>query len=153
MNLHKLLTQRAANDNPVRVGLIGCGKFGTMFLTQALQTTGLHVVGIADLDIKRAQHNLSTAGWDRSRFDAKSLDTAFQSGTTYVGDDAAALIAYERLDVIRDSGHDTSDGNAIVERSGTQFHVGKKIVSHVAKGEKNDSGQRDAVKVVEAVTD
>ena len=100
MNFHKLLTQRAADDNPVRVGLIGCGKFGTMFLTQALQTTGLHVVGIADLNIKRAQHNLSTAGWDRSRFDAKSLDTAFQSGTTYVGDDAAALIAYERLDVI-----------------------------------------------------
>ena len=60
---------------------------------------------------------------------------------------------YERLDVIRDSGHDTSDGNAIVERSGTQFHMGKKIVSHVAKGEENDSGQRDAVKVVEAVTD
>ena len=49
MNFHKLLTQRAADDNPVRVGLIGCGKFGTMFLTQALQTTGLHVVGIADL--------------------------------------------------------------------------------------------------------
>ncbi|GIT26907.1 MAG: hypothetical protein CM1200mP41_29510 [Gammaproteobacteria bacterium] len=59
MNFHKLLTQRAADDNPVRVGLIGCGKFGTMFLTQALQTTGLHVVGIADLNIKRAQHNLS----------------------------------------------------------------------------------------------
>ncbi len=100
MNLYKLLTQRAANDNPVRVGLIGCGKFGTMFLTQALQTKGLHVVGIADLNTERAQHNLSTAGWDRSHFDAQSLDAAFQSGTTHVGDDAAALIAYERLDVI-----------------------------------------------------
>ena len=125
MNFHKLLTQRAADDNPVRVGLIGCGKFGTMFLTQALQTTGLHVVGIADLNIKRAQHNLSTAGWDRSRFDAKSLDTAFQSGTTYVGDDAAALIAYERLDVIIEA---TGIPRAGIEHCRRAIHAGHHVV-------------------------
>ena len=119
MNLHKLLTQRAANDNPVRIGLIGCGKFGTMFLTQALQTKGLHVVGIADLNTERAQHNLSTAGWDSSRRDAKSLNAAFQSGTTYVGDDAAALIAYERLDgIIEATGIPLGGSNVYFELAG-----------------------------------
>jgi predicted homoserine dehydrogenase-like protein len=31
MNLYRLLQQRAAGGRPVRVGLIGAGKFGSMF--------------------------------------------------------------------------------------------------------------------------
>jgi predicted homoserine dehydrogenase-like protein len=34
MNLHRLARDRAAAGNPVRVGLIGAGKFGSMFLNQ-----------------------------------------------------------------------------------------------------------------------
>lgn len=100
MNLHRLLAARAAQNNPVRVALIGCGKFGTMFLTQALQTDGLHVVGIADLDVDRARHNLKTAGWPSDRYDASSLDSALRSGSTHLSDNAAALIRYEALDVV-----------------------------------------------------
>ncbi len=100
MNLHRLLAERAAQNNPVRVALIGCGKFGTMFLTQALQTDGLHVVGIADLDVDRARHNLKTAGWPSDRYGASSLDSALRSGSTHLSDNAAALIRYEALDVV-----------------------------------------------------
>ena len=32
MNLHKLLVQRAAEGRPLRVGLIGAGNFGSMYL-------------------------------------------------------------------------------------------------------------------------
>ena len=46
MNLHALLLQRAVADRPVTVGLIGAGKFGTMFLSQARLTQGLHVVAV-----------------------------------------------------------------------------------------------------------
>jgi len=49
MNLFRLLQEREAAGRPVRVGLIGAGKFGTMFLAQARRTVGLRVVGIADL--------------------------------------------------------------------------------------------------------
>ena len=35
MNLHKLLGERAEAAAPVRVGLIGAGKFGSMYLAQA----------------------------------------------------------------------------------------------------------------------
>ena len=38
MNLHRLLQQRLAAGRPVRVGLIGAGKFGSMFLAQAPRT-------------------------------------------------------------------------------------------------------------------
>jgi len=30
MNLSRLLAERAANDQPLRIALIGCGKFATM---------------------------------------------------------------------------------------------------------------------------
>ena len=35
MNLYKKLRARAEEGNPVRVGMIGAGKFGSMFLAQA----------------------------------------------------------------------------------------------------------------------
>ncbi len=49
MNLYSLMRQRAEERGPIRVGLIGAGKFSSMFLTQALNSPGLHVVGIAEL--------------------------------------------------------------------------------------------------------
>ena len=57
MNLHTLLLEREAAGRPVTVGVIGAGKFGTMFLSQARLTRGLHVVAVADLDVERAQES------------------------------------------------------------------------------------------------
>ncbi len=54
MNLYAMLKERAAEGRPVRVALIGAGKFGTMFLAQARLTPGLQLVGIADLSVERA---------------------------------------------------------------------------------------------------
>ena len=54
MNLHHLLTQRAAANKPIRVGLIGAGKFGAMYLSQAIRTPGIHIFGIADLALPQA---------------------------------------------------------------------------------------------------
>ena len=51
MNLARGLERRAAEGRPVRVGLIGAGKFGSMFLAQARRTPGMHVVAIADRDV------------------------------------------------------------------------------------------------------
>ena len=49
MNLYAKLTERAAQGKPLRVGLIGAGKFGTMYLAQIPKTPGVHLAGIADL--------------------------------------------------------------------------------------------------------
>ena len=40
MNLYAKLCEREAAGRPVRVGVIGAGKFGTMFLAQARLTAG-----------------------------------------------------------------------------------------------------------------
>ena len=50
-----MLREREAAGRPVTVGLIGAGKFGTMFLAQARLTAGMHVVGVADLDVGARQ--------------------------------------------------------------------------------------------------
>src|SRR5260221_11485838 len=54
MNLYAKLQER--KDNPIRIGLIGAGKFATMYLAQVPKTPGIRLVGIADLapDIARA---------------------------------------------------------------------------------------------------
>ncbi|MDP6350914.1 MAG: flagellar biosynthesis protein FlgA, partial [Alphaproteobacteria bacterium] len=100
MNLHRLLAARAEAANPVRVGLIGAGKFGAMFLAQARRTTGLHILGIADLDVARARASCHETGWTAEQIGAASLSEALRGGATYLGDDAEALIRADGLDVV-----------------------------------------------------
>ena len=65
MNLYRLLQKRAADGRPVRVGLIGAGKFGSMFLSQVPTTPGLEVAAIADLSPDRARAGLPRCRLDR----------------------------------------------------------------------------------------
>jgi predicted homoserine dehydrogenase-like protein len=100
LNLHAKLLEREAAGRPVTVGLIGAGKFGTMFLAQARLTRGLHVVGVADLDVARARKQLATAGWEEGAVAATSLGDAFKRRLTHVTADAGALIAFPDVEVI-----------------------------------------------------
>lgn len=94
------LQQRAAEGRPVRVGLIGAGKFGSMYLSQIPRTPGVHLAGIADLSPDAAQRNLARVGWDAERSAAPSLDAALKDGRTHVGDDWQALLRHPAIDVI-----------------------------------------------------
>ena len=100
MNLHSKLLEREAAGHPVTVGVIGAGKFGTMFLAQARLTAGLHVAVVVDIDVARARRQLDTAGWPAARYDAASLDDAYATRATLVTDDAMAMIADPRIEVI-----------------------------------------------------
>jgi predicted homoserine dehydrogenase-like protein len=70
MNLSHLLNARHAAGKPVRVALIGAGKFGSMFLAQVPHTPGLEVPVIVDLDPGRAREACKTVGWDEARIAA-----------------------------------------------------------------------------------
>ena len=79
MNLQAMLAARVAANKPIRVGLIGAGKFGSMFLAQVPTITGVEVALIADLDPERAKAACRTVGWDaariaRTRFTANGRD-------------------------------------------------------------------------------
>ena len=103
MNLYAKLMTRAAEARPLRVGLIGAGKFGSMYLAQAKHTPGVHVVGIADLAPQRALSALARTGWPAERVAAHSFDEARRGGTTFVTDDASALIAAPEIEIVIDA--------------------------------------------------
>ena len=67
MSIADKLAARHAAGKPVRVGLIGAGKFGSMFLAQVPTIAGLDVAVIADLDPERAKAACRTVGWDAAR--------------------------------------------------------------------------------------
>ena len=93
MSLHRQLQQRAAKGRPIRVGLIGAGKFGSMYLAQVPRTPGVHLAAIADLSPDNARANLQRVGWAAERLNATSLDDALKSGTTHLSDDWQARSA------------------------------------------------------------
>lgn len=75
MNLSALLRQRHDAGRPVRVALIGAGKFGSMFLAQVPTIAGLEVAMIADLDPNRAREACRNVGWDEARIAATRFAT------------------------------------------------------------------------------
>ena len=114
MNLYHLLTKRNHKKGPLRVGLIGAGKFGSMYLAQARSTAGIHLAAIADLAPARAVEALRRTGWRDGQGAAASLTDALAKGTTFITDDAPAMIASPGIDVIIDATGSPSAGIAHV---------------------------------------
>lgn len=98
MNLHELLKQRESDGKKIKVGLIGAGRYGTMYMAQANNIPGVHVVGIADLNKKRAQDALRLVDWPADRV-VDSVDEALTSGKTALVTDAYELLNAD-IDVI-----------------------------------------------------
>src|SRR5450759_3089236 len=126
MNLFSKLQQRQAAGNPLRVGLIGAGKFGSMYLAQVPKIPGVHLVGIADLALAGAKANLERVGWKAEQFAAVSLDDALAKGNTHVGEDWEQLGAHPKIDIIVES---TGKPLAAVEHCLAAFAGGKHVVN------------------------
>ncbi|MET0506834.1 MAG: SAF domain-containing protein [Burkholderiaceae bacterium] len=103
MNLNQMLLERQAAGKPLRIGLIGAGKFGSMFLSQVLRTPGMALVGVADLAPARAREALAGVGWPADRLAAKSLAEARRGNAVFIGDDADAMIASDEIEIVIDA--------------------------------------------------
>src|SRR5262245_25855866 len=110
MNLSRMLQERAAAAQPIRIGQIGAGKFGTMFLAQVRLTPGMHLAGLADLMPARARERLAGVGWPPEQFAAASIGDALKSGRTFVTDDALAVIGNPDIDVVTEATGDPATG-------------------------------------------
>ena len=84
MNLYRMLNHREKQGRPVRVGLIGAGKFGSMFLAQARFTKGLHILAVADLLPDRARQSMVNTGWSDDQLKAADFSRAFATGATHI---------------------------------------------------------------------
>lgn len=110
MNLHRMLLEREAAGRPVTVGIVGAGKFGTMYLSQARLTAGVHVVAVADLNLARARSQLTMACWPEAQFSARDYDDAFKTGRTLLTLDAEAMIRHPAIEVIIEATGDPRTG-------------------------------------------
>src|SRR3984893_649696 len=126
MSLYAGLQKRAAEGRPLRVGLIGAGKFGAMYLAQVPKTPGIHLAAIADLSPANAAVNLQRVGWVPERFAAQSIDHALRLGTTHVGDDWQALVRHPAVDIVVEC---TGNPIAAVEHCLEVFRQRKNVVN------------------------
>src|SRR5512147_3153073 len=100
MNLHAKLQQRAAEGRPVRVGLIGAGKFGSMYLAQVPRTPGVQLVAIADLSPANARANLARVGWQAEQTQAPDIAQALKTGATWITEDWRAVVTHPQIDIV-----------------------------------------------------
>jgi len=114
MNLAQMAAMRAENGRPVRAGLIGAGKFGSMFLAQAPTIAGLEVTAIADLSPDRARRACCSVGWDETR----------TAGAGFT-DDGAALAARDDVDVVIEA---TGQPRAGVAHALAAIEAGKHVI-------------------------
>jgi len=123
MKLYAKLLER--KDKPLRIGVIGAGKFAAMYLAQVPKTPGIHLVGIADLRPDNARENLKRVGWPQAAYSAASLDSALKEGNTHIGEDWRALVSHPALDIVVEA---TGNPPAAVDHALEAFRHGKHVV-------------------------
>ena len=126
MNLYAKLLKRQAEGRPVRIGLIGAGKFGSMYLAQVPNTPGVHLVGIADLSPVNAKANLARVGWKAEQSGAASFEDAIAKGNTFVTDNWEALVSNPQIEIIVEC---TGNPVAAVDHILAAFKHGKHVVN------------------------
>jgi predicted homoserine dehydrogenase-like protein len=126
MSLYTRLQQRAAEGRPIRIGLIGAGKFGSMYLAQIPRTPGVQLVAIADLSPDAARVNLARVGWKPERTAARSVQEAIKTGSTWITDDWQAVTREPSIDIVVEcTGHPI----AAVDHCLDAFAHGKHVVN------------------------
>ncbi|MEP2744559.1 Gfo/Idh/MocA family oxidoreductase, partial [Bauldia litoralis] len=114
MNLARLAAERAATKGPIGVAVIGAGKFGSMFLSQAPTSPGLRINVIIDLDIERAKAACRNVGWDEERIAACDFT-----------EDGAEAIARDDIEVVVEV---TGNPAAGIRHALAAIEAGKHIV-------------------------
>jgi predicted homoserine dehydrogenase-like protein len=112
MNLYAKLQQR--RDNPLRIGLIGAGKFAAMYLAQVPKTPGIRLVGIADLAPQNAKANLARVGWPRELVER-----------TPIWEDWRKVVTNPEVDIVIEA---TGNPLAAVEHALAAFEQRKHVV-------------------------
>jgi predicted homoserine dehydrogenase-like protein len=126
MSLYTRLQQRAAEGHPIRIGLIGAGKFGSMYLAQIPRTPGVQLVAIADLSPAAARVNLERVGWQAERTAAASVQQALKTGSTWITEDWQAVTREPSIDIVVEC---TGNPVAAVDHCLDAFAHGKHVVN------------------------
>ncbi|SFN86959.1 Predicted homoserine dehydrogenase, contains C-terminal SAF domain [Pseudonocardia ammonioxydans] len=102
--LDTALAKRAAENRPIRVGLVGAGFMGRGLVNQIVNSTpGMDVVAIANRTVPTAVRAYTEAGVEPVEASTTAeVESAIAAGTPVVLGDAFALLAAENIDVLVD---------------------------------------------------
>lgn len=128
MNLAEALRKRAAENRPVRVGLIGAGEMGTDIVTQIGLMPGISIAAVADLRGTKARAAFDIAGTpDAAEFceDARGVERLIAAGKAAIVPDAALVTGCDLVDVVIDA---TGSPNAGARLATQTIAAGKHIV-------------------------
>ena len=84
-----LATELASREEPVRVGVIGAGLFGTNLVEQLERTPGIEPSGIADIEVEKAIQTFTRAGVPRAIIDR--VDDAVRATDAMTGERRVVL--------------------------------------------------------------
>ena len=98
------LAQRAAENNPIRVGIIGAGKFGAGLVAQLSQMRGMVASAIADIDLEHAigAYTVSNIPSDAISQvqNVNTLNDTIRNGKRAVTEDGMHIILSDLIDVV-----------------------------------------------------
>ena len=114
MFLEKKINELIDNKKTVNVTLIGAGKFGSMFLSQAPYTKGLNVFTICDLNIDKAKKACREVGWSED-----------QINNIIFTEDFEKAINNDEVDVVVEATGNPSSG---IKHARTCFKYGKHVI-------------------------
>ena len=99
MNLFSKLKKLDSESRHVKIGLIGAGKFATMYLAQIKKTPGIKLVAIADIQPDIAKENLKRVDWSEEEFSCNSIEDAIKNNKTFITEDYRKLIDHDDLEL------------------------------------------------------
>jgi predicted homoserine dehydrogenase-like protein len=101
---HDLLLQREAAGKPIRVGVIGAGKFGASLVLQLFYMKGIRAAAIADLNLDRARQAYTSCGIPAEMIcrvqKVEDLHEAILRGKQVITEDGLLLARCDFLDVV-----------------------------------------------------
>lgn len=113
----ELLDKKVKDKKPIKIGLIGCGKFGTMFLNQSINFSGIKIVGIADLKMEKILSSLERIGWPRYKIEKKDITKSYKNSSLYITQDVDDLINCSFIDIIIEATGDPIAGSKHILKS------------------------------------
>ena len=98
------LAQLAAEDKPIRVGIIGAGKFGAALIAQISRMQGMVTSVVADINATRARNAYVGSGVssDALRYaeTVSDVDAAISAGQPVVAEDGMLVTECDLVDVV-----------------------------------------------------
>ena len=104
---HSILAQRAAENNPIRVGIIGTGKFGGGLVAQLSQMRGMEAVAIADINLEHARNAYTASGVPEDAIkvvrNRQEMNAAIRSGARAITEDGLVVAHSDLIDVVTEA--------------------------------------------------